>query len=110
MVSYLVKARRRLDAFIELDELSTAQSKSIGREARGPYSLADEKVFQIIGVDPFQTLTNRELFKRYWKPANSRLERKVSREAFRAICNRIRRHHGFPASAAIKKQINAPKG
>jgi hypothetical protein len=70
------------------------------------YSPADAKLFELIGPEPFRSLTNPELFRRYRRRAEARLGR-LPPDAFRARLNRIRKHHGFPSSMEVRKKVTS---
>lgn len=102
MVSYLIKARRRLDAKGGANGQSGGERKRPGQTAQVSYSAADEKLYRSIGAERFRTLPNAELSKLYRTSASKHLERRITPDAFRAICDRVRRHHGFPKSNEIR--------
>lgn len=73
------------------------------RQSKHPqtYSGADDARYHRIGLKEIETLTNRELWKRYRKSEQAkRLGYDFS--AFRHSLNRIRTHHHLPTSQDIK--------
>ena len=88
-----------------LKSLAATDSTTLAPEASSAkkikqLSKTDRELLKQIGRQDFESLTNAELWRRY----RVRLKLTSGLEAFRASCNRIRRHCGLPSSEAIRKK------
>ena len=83
----------------------TKRSKP-GKKKLGPYSDRDNRVFGLVGERNFRERTNDEILRQLTPKLREIWGRKnrPTPDALRSCLNRIRHHHAFPLSEAIRKK------